>query len=136
MRSLLARTYKLVSSDIPKQELPFNFKLLQDIESKSDKLPTLFGITQLTDAQAFNANFEYTLTDVAKKLGGTNWYYAEVLLAEVRKKTGISIKITDNKYHVEIKTGSRSTSHKYSQYCIELLQKVKNGEDYVLDMPK
>ncbi|MEZ9516454.1 SIR2 family protein [Vibrio splendidus] len=134
MRSLLARTYKLVSSDIPKQELPFNFQLLQDIEDKSDILPTLFGITQLTDAQAFNANFDYTLTDVARELGGGYWNHAENLLNEVWEATGISIKASDNKYHVAIKTGARSTSHKYSQQCIDLLRKVKNKETYALDM--
>lgn len=136
MRSLLARTYKLVSSDIPKQELPFNFKMLQDIEDKSDTLPTLFGITQLTDAQAFNANFDYTLTDVAKKLGGKNWHYADTLIANVEEQTGVNIKSTDNKYHVAIKTGAKSTSHKYSQHCIELLRQVKDKEEFSLDIPK
>ncbi|MFA0070884.1 hypothetical protein AB4344_24100, partial [Vibrio breoganii] len=85
-------------------------------------------ITQLTDAQAFNANFDYTLTDVARELGGGYWNHAENLLNEVWEATGISIKASDNKYHVAIKTGARSTSHKYSQQCIDLLRKVKNKE--------
>ncbi|EMW3081376.1 SIR2 family protein [Vibrio cholerae] len=134
IRSLLARTYKLVSSDLPKQELPFDFKMLQDIEEKSETLPTLFGITQLTDAQTFNANFDYTLTDVAKALGGTYWNYADILLNKVYETTGINIKATDNKYHVTIKTGAKSITHKYSKHTIELLKKVQNGESYTVKL--
>ncbi|WED26432.1 SIR2 family protein [Vibrio sp. DW001] len=134
MRSLLARTYQLVNSNLPKQELPFNFQMLQDIEENSELLPTLFGITQLTDAQMFNANFDFTLTAVAKKLGGSYWNYAENLLNTVWEDKGVNIKATDNRYHVTIKTGAKSFAHKYSQHTVDLLQKVKNKEDYEVEL--
>lgn len=134
IRSLLARTYKLVNSDLPKQDLPFNFKMLQDIEDKPNVLPTLFGITQLTDAQAFNANFDFTLTEVARKLGGSYWSHADQLLTKVFEDTKVNIKATDNKYHVSIKTGVKSATHKYSQQTVDLLLKVQNNETYSLDI--
>ncbi|AWB03262.1 MULTISPECIES: SIR2 family NAD-dependent protein deacylase [Vibrionaceae] len=134
IRSLLARTYQLANSDLPKQELPFNFKMLQDIEENSEKLPTLFGITHLTDVQALNANFDYTLTDVAKALGGSYWNHAEQLLNKIWEDKGVNIKNSDNNYHLSIKTGAKSMTHKYSQNAVDLLQKVQNGEEYNLDL--
>ncbi|MCV3265122.1 hypothetical protein OGZ01_31685 (plasmid) [Vibrio harveyi] len=134
IRSLLARTYQLANSDLPKQELPFNFKMLQDIEENSEKLPTLFGITHLTDVQALNANFDYTLTDVAKALGGvigTTQSNCSIRYGRIKEST---IKNSDNNYHLSIKTGAKSMTHKYSQNAVDLLQKVQNGEEYNLDL--
>lgn len=134
IRSLLARTYQLANSNLPKQELPFNFQMLQDIEENSELLPTLFGITHLNDAQALNANFDSTLTDVAKALGGSNWNHAEHLLNRIWEEKEVNIKGTDNKYHISIKTGAKSMTHKYSQHAIDLLQRVQNNEEYELDL--
>lgn len=134
MRSLLSRTYKLVSSNLPKQDLPFNFQMLQDIEENEDLLPTLFGIANVDDAQVLNANYAYTLTDVSNKLGSTYWHLADSLITSIFKKDGINIKSTDNKYHVAIKTGAKSYTHKYSEHAVELLTKVNANEDYIIDI--
>lgn len=133
IRSLLARTFKLVNSDLPKQELPFNFQLLKEIDEQSDALPKLFGITEINNAQILNAQFDYTLTQIAKKLGYKTWHDAHVLIDKIKNETGVFIKDTDNKYHITIKTGSASVIHKYSNDAIQLLRKVKHGEEYHLD---
>ncbi|MCV5648763.1 SIR2 family protein, partial [Escherichia coli] len=66
------------------------------------------------DLQALNANFDYTLTDVAKALGGSYWNHAEQLLNKIWEDKGVNIKNSDNNYHLSIKTGAKSMTHKYS----------------------
>lgn len=134
IRSLLARTFKLVNSDLPKQELPFNFQMLKDIDEKSDALPKLFGIAEINDAQYLNAQFDYTLTDIAGKLGGKSWHDANVLIERIRKDKNIDIKGSDNRYHIAVKTGRSSNVHKYSNEAVELLRKVKDQQDYEVEI--
>lgn len=135
LRALLDRTYKLVSSDIPKRDLPFNFELLlTNISNDDEELPKLFGLTNLNDGQAFNASYKYLLSGVAKELGLSRWHYAHKLLARITEDTGIDIKATENKYHSEVMTSAETGTHKYSDACIELLKKVKNNEEYELEI--
>lgn len=134
LRSLLSRTYKLVTSDIPKRDLPFNFKILSEISGDDSKLPTLFGLGTLDNGQHINANFCYTITELASKLGYDHWSHANKLIQTIEKDEGINIKVTDNKYHVTIKTGPKSKADKYSQEALHLLENVKNGLPYELDM--
>lgn len=134
LRALLDRTYKLVSSDIPKRELPFNFEILQNIESDDESLPKLFGLTSLNDGQALNANYPYTLTQVAKKLKLKSWHKVDKILDEIWDSHQISIRATDNIYHVAIKTGSKSVSHKYSDNFIALMHDHISGVDYQINI--
>lgn len=134
LRALLDRTYKLVSSDIPKRELPFNFEILQNIESDDESLPKLFGLTSLNDGQSLNANYPYTLTQVAKKLKLKSWHKVDQIIDEVWEKFQVNIKSTDNIYHVAIKTGSKSVSHKYSDIFINLMQDHIARVDYQLNI--
>ncbi len=134
IRALLARTYKLVNTDLPRHELPFNFETLQNITLNDDSLPKLYGISELNSGQALNANFNYRLTEVAEELGLTTWHRADDLLNKILEETKNNIKATDNKYHIAIKTGAKSVAHKYSQSLIALLTKVKNGEEYILEL--
>lgn len=135
MRALLDRTYKLVSSDIPKRDLPFNFELLlTNISEDDEELPKLFGLTNLNDGQAFNASYKYLLSGVAKELGLKRWHYAQKLLEKIMEDTGVDIKATENKYHSKVMTSTEAGTHKYSDACIELLKKVKNNEEYELNL--
>jgi hypothetical protein len=134
LRSLLSRTYKMVTSDIPKRDLPFNFKILSEISDDDSKLPTLFGLGTLDNGQHINANFCYTITELAQQLGYDHWIHANTLIKTIEKAKGINIKATDNKYHVTIKTGPKSKADKYSQEAFLLLEKVKNELPYELYM--
>ena len=134
LRSLLSRTYKMVTSDIPKRDLPFNFKILSEISGDDSKLPTLFGLGTLDNGQHINANFCYTITELAQQLGYDHWIHANTLIKTIEKAKGINIKSTDNKYHVTIKTGPKSKADKYSQEAFLLLEKVKNELPYELYM--
>ena len=134
LRSLMARTFRLVNSVLPKQELAFDFEMLKDIDEKSDALPKLFGLTEITDAQYLNAQYIYTLTDVGNALGNNGWHDANVLLGRIKTTNNIDIKATDNKYHISIKTGKASFSHKYSKELVSLLKTVKDGDEYKIDL--
>lgn len=130
LRALLDRTYKLVASDIPKRELPFNFEILQDISTDDESLPKLFGLTSLNDGQALNANYQHTLTDVASKLGFKRWNHVHHILEEIKEKHDIDLKGSDNNYHIAIKTGENNSIHKYSDHLITLLQDYIAGRPY------
>lgn len=134
LRSLLHRTYKMVTSDIPKQELPFNFKILSEISNNDTKLPTLFGLGTLDNGQHINASFCYTVTDLAKKLGYEHWYPVNSLIKEIEKETGTNIKKSNNQYHLTIKIGAKSQYEKYSNEALDLLSKVRDKLPYTLNI--
>lgn len=134
LRSLLNRTYKMVTSDIPKRDLPFNFKILSEVSDDDSKLPTLFGLGTLDNGQHINASFCYTITELAKKLGYRHWSSVNSLINQIFDETGANIKNSNNKYHLTIKAGPKSNIEKYSQEAFDLLDKVRNQIPYELDM--
>jgi hypothetical protein len=69
LRSLLARTYELVRTDIPRKEIEVNYKTLENITNKEDGLATLYGISLLDNPKYLNFVYPYILTDIAVKLG-------------------------------------------------------------------
>lgn len=133
LRSLLNRTYKMVTSDLPRRELPFNFELLSEISDDDAKLPTLFGLGSLDDGQHINASFCYTISGVAEALGYDHWYPVNTLIKKIIEEKGINIKDSNNRYHLKIKSGQKSNIDKYSKACIDLLEKVKNDLPYEIE---
>lgn len=134
LRSLLNRTYKMVTSDIPKRNLPFNFEILSEISNDDSKLPTLFGLGSLDNGQHINTSFCYTITELGEKLGYNHWSPVNNLIKNILEEKGVNIKISNNKYHLTIKTGPKSNVDKYSKEAFDLLDKVKNKLPYDLDM--
>jgi len=130
LRALLARTYSLVRHDIPKRTVEVNYQTLEHAVSKEGELAKLYGITTLDDPAAVNAMYPFSLTLVAKELGYKSWHHANQLIMRVEQESGINIKKSDNKYHVAIMAGQVMQTHKYSQAAIDLLELVKNGEEY------
>lgn len=128
LRALLSRTYKLVRTDIPKRVIEIDYETLESALEGNEDIGKIFGVTTLSNPGAFNVSYPYTLTDVAIKLGYDNWFYANKLLKQIEDTHGASIKCSDNRYHIAIKTGANSVSRKYSQDFVELLEKQKNGE--------
>ncbi len=130
LRALLARTYKLVRTDVPKKTIEIDYETLKSALGGDGDINKIFGITTLTNPSALNINFPYILTEVAHELGYSYWSHANDLIMKIQDEKKINIKDSDNKYHICVPTGSSSTSRKYSMECIELLRKVKNGQDY------
>jgi hypothetical protein len=133
VRALAARVMKLTRSDIPNGNIEVNYQTLESVANSDDALPTMLGITQADD---INKSHPYLLSAVGEQLGYPNWSGANKLLEKIKADTGTDIKLTDNKYHCAVKVGKKdsSVSRKYSPALVQLLDKVKGGEGYKLDL--
>lgn len=130
LRSLLARTYELVRHDIPRRTVEVDFQTLEHAVSSGTELAKLYGITTVDDPSSFNAQYPYTLTMVGQELGYKSWHNAHQFINRIAKEKGVHIKESDNKYHLKVKVGASSFTHKYSQCAIDILAKVKDGDTY------
>jgi len=134
LRALLARTYDLVRCDIPRKTVEVDFETLEHAVANSGGLGKIYGFTTIGDATLVNAQFPFSLTQVAEKLGFSSWHSANQLLDKVKRETGTDIKATDNKYHISIKAGEVMITQKYSQETVDLLQNVKNNKKYEINV--
>lgn len=130
LRSVLARTYKLVRHDIPRKTVEVDFQTLEHAVSSDEQFAKLYGITTLDDPASINAAYPYSLSNVACQLGFSYWHYANELIKKVEEAHGENLKNSDNRYHIAIKAGSTVQAHKYSQATVDLLKKVRDGEEY------
>lgn len=124
MRALLARSYELVRSDIPRTSLKVDFDFLERKLESQDEFAKLFGITTVNDASFASALFPYSLTEMGQKLGGNGWHHAHKITEIIKRETGIDIKSTDNKFH-HLTRVNKSNFHKYSDAAFELFLKVQ-----------
>lgn len=131
LRALLSRTYNLVRADIPKRRIEIDYVTLERALDDDSEINKIYGITSVSNPEAFNFAYPYRLTQVAEKLGFKSWHSAHELIEKIKNEKGFDIKSTDNKYHIAIKTCEKGFSRKYSDECIELLRKVMNDEKYI-----
>ncbi|HEE5436319.1 TPA: SIR2 family protein [Acinetobacter baumannii] len=134
LRALLARTYKLVSKELPRQEVEFDIELLKNISEDDKELPKLFGISEMDNGQVINANYIFTFNEMAKALGYKYWHGAQLLIDEIEEETGHDIKASDNRYHIKVSTGLRSHTRKYSKQCLDLLTLVRDKKPYSVNL--
>ena len=130
LRALLARTYQLVRTDIPRNPIQVDYRVLADVTEAEGQLAKLYGISDGADALAFNLTFPYTLTGLGQAMGYKYWHACGRLLATIAETTGVDIKSFDNKYHCAIMNGAEVQSHRYSEAFRELLEKVRTGYEY------
>jgi hypothetical protein len=130
LRSLLARSYQLVRSDIPRQKMDVDFELISGKLTSGEEFAKVFGIATLQPATEFSARYRYNLTDIGVKLGYSSWHGAQALLNKVCQDKGVDIKKSDNDYHCTVKIGRKSSAQMYSDDAIDLLKKVRDGEEY------
>ncbi|MFB0832758.1 SIR2 family protein [Brevibacillus laterosporus] len=133
LRALLARTYKLVRSDIPRRSVDVNFEMIERVVNEDEALPNLYGVALLDNPSQINVQFPFTLTQVAEQLGYTTWHNADKLISRIRLEKGINIKASDNNYHVTIKIG-KTEMNKYSQEAVKLLSEVRDHKEYRVDI--
>lgn len=132
LRSLLARTIDLVRKDVPTKKVEIDFQTLEHKLEHGDGVATLLGIAAIGDAAKVNLHFPYTLTMVAEQLGFKGWSRANQLIDLLKEQTGFELKSSDNTYHITMRTGKASSTHKYSQACVDLLKAVLEGAQYAL----
>ncbi|WP_074962591.1 SIR2 family protein [Jannaschia rubra] len=124
MRAILARSYELVRSDIPRTKLDVDFDFLERKLENQDEFAQLFGITTVNDASTISAKFPYSITELGKKLGGNSWHLADKLMKMIKADTGVDIKESDSRFQHMVKVNN-SKFHKYSDDAFDLLKKVQ-----------
>jgi SIR2-like domain len=135
LRSLAHRMINLIRTDIPTKNVQVNYEALEHAISNEEAFANLFGVTNLNDPTAANANHPYTSDMLAKQLELKHWTATNKLIKKVKTDTGYDIKDSDNIYHVRIKIGQaeNSLTRKYSDAAVALLRKVRDEEKY--DIP-
>lgn len=136
LRALLARTYELVRTDIPRKTVEVDYDTLEHAVKQDGQLASIYGISTFDNPATVNAVYPYTLTKVGEKLGYETWHKAHQLIERVREEKDFDIKSSDNKYHIGIKSGDSSQTRKYSEATVELLKKVRNEEEYEVEERK
>lgn len=131
LRSLMSRAVELVRHDIPRRTIKVDYTTLEHALETSDNLSSVLGIQTERNATSFNADYPYTLSELAKKLKGKHWSAAQKLLQRIKDEKGVDIKVSDNRYHIANKHG-KSVFHKYSESAVDLLEKVKSDEEYTV----
>jgi hypothetical protein len=134
LRSVMARSFELFRCDVPRRKVEVDFELLERAANQDGELAKLYGITLIDNADALNVGHPFILSDISKALGGKKWHRAHELIEKVRKTTGVDIKATDNVYHIGVKTGNCTITHKYSQKLMDLLTAVRAGAPYKLEI--
>lgn len=130
LRSLLARTYELVRSDIPRNPIQVDYKVLANVSEEDGELAKLYGISDTSDGLSFNINFPHTLTAIGQALGYKFWHKCARFIDIIESETGINLKSFDNKYHCAIMNKEDVQSHRYSEAFKDLVEKVRSGEEY------
>ncbi|WP_233868744.1 SIR2 family protein [Paraburkholderia adhaesiva] len=135
LRALMARSVELIRSDIPKKHVEIDFKQLEHAVESGETFAKLFGVTSIANPSQVNLDYKYALTGVAQELGFTTWHKADDLISILRDQTGFDMKATDNKYHIAIKMGHKSSQlgHRYTDAAVDLLRKVLKNEEYKID---
>lgn len=136
LRSLMARVYNLVRTDIPNSPIEVNYQTLESAIETNEGIPKLLGISIFNNPSDINFTYPYTLTQLGEKLGFSSWHKANDLIQKIKKDKKINIKASDNKYHISIRAGKKSTHAKYSEECYKLLKKVSEGKSYIVNLNK
>lgn len=127
LRSLAARTYNLIRSDIPRHKVEVDYNILESIVDKDEELSKLLGIVPSNNS---NMTHPFTITQLGRQLGYPGWHGARRLIERVNRDKGINLLATDNQYHCSVKTGDKSKTSKYSKLMVGLLKKVQAEQDY------
>lgn len=135
LRNLLSRVQRLVRTTIPTGEVRVDYNTLEGLLEKDGEIEKVIGICSIDDPSQVNADYRYLPSQLAETLGCRSCYHLNKLIEKVKTEKGIDIKASDNRYHIGIKTGRRNVTHKYTDAAIELLRKVSDDEEYVVDVP-
>lgn len=134
LRAFLARTYQLVRTDIPRNPIRVDYKRINELVSNEEALPTLLGITGFGSSIGFNVDYPYTPKNLGQDLGFKGWYEVNCLLQRIKESTGIDIKSSDNVYHLGVMQDGRVVYRRYSASALDLLKKIRDGEDFDLEI--
>lgn len=134
LRTVMANTYDIIKTKAPREEIEINYQSLERAANSGESFGTLFGVTTHDNPMDFNILYRHRLTEAAEELGYDTWHYANQLIEQIEEEKGINIKESDNQYHMDIAFDREDTQHRYSDSAVELLRKVRDGEEYELEL--
>lgn len=133
LRALLARTYDLVRTDIPRRRVEVDFGILESFAGDPTKLPKLFGLGNIGETPDINFSHPFFITAIAEELGfGRNFNEIRKMMKRIKTEAQFDMEQTDNRYRVTVKTGrgAKSRTAKYSEEAVELFRCIRDGKPY------
>lgn len=97
-----------------------------------NKSKSLLSFALINEANQLATQYNYTATELSRRVFNNekaHWSQAYKLFDQIEKKIGFNIRRSNNIYHIELKGISR-----YTQNAVQLLKKVKNDEEYVIEL--
>lgn len=137
LRSLLANTHEVVSSMSSGGEV-VDIKRLEDIATDTGELRTVLGYMEEDAEHLPPIKFQHTHkpSNAAEEIRLDNYRTLnKEIIGKIEEDTGTDIKSFNNRYHIAFFEESGPTPRRYSDEAIELFEKVRDGEDYSLDIP-
>lgn len=131
LNQLMSRMYKLIRTDIPQRKRDYSFNTLVRASEDDNELSNLLGITPM-EGDNVNLRYIYTFSELKTKLGLNQWQLRQLFKKTVEQST-FDMLGSDNKYVVYIKTG-KGGNRKYSEECLIVLEKAKQGLPYRIDL--
>lgn len=126
VRSILARSYELVRSDVPRRQLEVDFEFLERKLERTEDFAKLLGITTVADASLISAQYRFSITELGQALGGKHWHLAKKIIMQIKDETGFDIQSSDNIYHRKMKLNTSEFSQ-YSDEALKLLKRVQEA---------
>lgn len=136
LRSLLAQTYDVVSSMSSGSEV-VDVDRLEDVATDQGELRTVLGYLGDDVDGVPPVEFDHTIPPgkAVNRIGIDHYSTLnQEIIAQIEEETGVDIRAFNNRYHIDLEGGVNP--RRYSEEAIELFEKVKNGEDYSLDIPE
>lgn len=136
LRSLLAQTYDVVSSMSSGGEV-VDVERLEDVATDVGELRTVLGYMEGDTEQITPIKFQHTYrpSDAAEEVGVGNFRNLnQNIIDQIEADKGVDIRSFNNRYHIAF-FESGVTPRRYSDDAIDLFEKVRDGEDYCLDIP-
>lgn len=134
LRSLLAQTYDVVSSMSSGGEV-VDVQQLEDVATNQGELRTVLGYLGDDVDGVPPVEFDHTIPPekAAERIGFDHYTpLNQDIIAQIEEETGVDIRAFNNRYHINLEGGGNP--RRYSEEAIELFRRVKNGEDYSLDI--
>lgn len=129
LRSISHRVVDLVRKDAAKNVVEINFEMLNHALEHPEDFAKVFGIAAMSDPTLLNIMYPFSPTAAAKQLGYGDWNYMYQLIEKLKQMSGFDMKASDNNFHVKIPNGAKAVIRRYSQAAVDLLAKVRDGED-------
>lgn len=104
------------------------FREPEEAELVPQATMALLGVGTIVDAEQLMTIYPMRISQIAERLGVTNWYYVDQLIKRVTIETGFNLKDSNNKYHINVGIGQ--CEHRYSLDAVDLFKRVLDNEEY------